>query len=92
MEEGDIIMSGTPDSPFYTNDKARKKIEDAMREASFLMTQRGQRQLKLPDGSLVDDLPQEERDEWYEDREAEILLKVRSLDPSFIDFILPENY
>jgi len=88
----DIIIEGVPDSPFYTNDKARKKIEAAMEEAAVLMTKRGQRQLKLPDGSLVDELPEDERNEWYESREAEILMKVRDLDPEFIDFIIPEEY
>lgn len=92
MEENDVIMEGLPDSPFYTSDKARNTIDKAMKDAAVLMTKRGQRQLKLPDGSLVDDLPEKERDEWYEEREAEILLKVRDLDPIFVDSILPENY
>ena len=88
----DVLVEGLPDSPFYTNDKARKKIEAAMEEAAVLMTKRGQRQCKTRDGRLVDELPQEERDEWYREEEARILLKVRDLDPEFIDFIFPEDY
>ena len=88
----DVIVEGLPDSPFYTSDKAREATSQAMQEAVSLMTKKGQRQCKLPDGSLVDELPKEERDEWYGAEEARILMRVRYLDPNFVDSIIPEDY
>ena len=88
----DVIVEGLPDSPFYTDKKSRDKIDAAMKETVILMTKKGTRQLKLPNGDYVDDLPEKERNEWYEDKEVEILLNVRPIDPQFVDSLIPENY
>lgn len=93
METGDKIVFGFPDTPYYElNSDARKAINEAMEESVMLMSKRGTRQLKLPDGRFVDDLPEQEAKEWYEAEEVRILSKVIHYDQEFVERIMPEEY
>jgi len=97
-------MSERLDSPYYQDPDISCRIDEAMREAAFLMTRKGTRQ-QYTDGSiiynvktakraskqLVDDLPEDEAKEWYRKEENRLLKSIFKYDPQFVKSLIIEE-
>jgi hypothetical protein len=91
-------------SPYHQDPDVRCRIDEAMKETAFLMSRKGTRQ-QYTDGSviynvkkadratkqLVDELPEEEAEEWYRKQEIKLLKKVMKYDPDFIKKLTSEQ-
>lgn len=102
-----IYTDGYPDNPYYTDEDVRGRVDDVLKECAALYAAKGQRQLvvakngykwaknlkksELEKAQFADDLPVEEQKDWYQTQEANLLSKIRHLDPSFIDNLWPED-
>jgi len=97
-------MSERLDSPYYQDPDIRCRIDEAMREAAFLMTRKGTRQqytdrttvhtvkaAKREGKQLVDDLPEDEIKKWYRKEENRLLKGVFKYDPQFIKALIIEE-
>lgn len=84
----EIYTSGYPDTPYYTNKKVKKEIDEALEKCAILHTKVGTNQLKDENGKSIDDLGTNQAELWVKAQENRILGEVVDLDPNFVEPLL----